>query len=1293
MSTNNIGALGIGAGFDTQALLDQLTKQERVTVDKLYTQRDKIDRERGYMQYVNTLMLQLDSKYSALRLESTLLSKIVKSSNDALVSATADVSAAEGTHTVKVTNVAKAASAESGLEGALYGRRAYLTPGQTLGLGGINVVAPFAPVAATLNSLLTQVREAGAGSTKITKDDQIKIAVRLADGTLNTVYYNFEADATDTLDKFAKKIVEAFKGSVNYDIGANGELIFTEKAPKVGDVSSISFDPLDNPALGFTFIDSDYSGSTFDIGSLQNIANVVNQKQIIMGDETFQDDTTGEVATLTTDLNNLLQTFSNLDTGDSIKITGTEQNGAAVSATYTYTLGDTMQQFLDAINTAFTSSTAKLEGGKIVLVDDVGGVSQSTIALEFVDQGTKSDMYLGNFLIAQQGMAKTEKTISTSIFTDRGEGQHELVGSTGTAGKITGQTAFSLDPRDIIAYPPTNVDTFTGLTIDVDGPAGKALSFSIIGITNKSTVQDVINLINAQVPAVTAQLVNNGGNLVFEVVSNEGGRNIKITDTSAGTGILQGLMGIAASSAASNDAGVYATAADALSTNVTVVDNFIPDNAGNLLRRVYTGTSAGPINNLIGGMQLTGGFQQGAAVIKTIESSELNTNPRMLPIIFGGGKVTSRASVVGQPWMSLNQSLALANFADVAKDSLTSPFDHTDGTFSINGKVITIGDITKTSVSEVMGKVNTSGAGVVMSYDEANDRFILRASDPTVREITLGGEGDTSNFLRITNLAVARSEYVAEYQEVGYITTNTPLSNANFDLTPDSGVFTINGVKITIDSSVETLEEVIKKINNSAAGVTASYDSSSDTFSLTQKLDDNTTRNFIEVGNKLDTSNFLVAVRLLGSVGSTAQIGNKRERATVQINGKEYLRNTNSIKDVIQGVSFEIFAETEDKTVTINVNHDTDRSINAIADFITTYNSVIDTLNPANLTNTEKAQMVELTKEQSDKMSLDDLDTYITRRNGLLQRKFILQDQTVRRTVKNLMDFTTGLVINSGKYNSLSAINITSSAEIGSGYQGTIDSRGRLIVNSADKDEILTKLKDNTYLKNALKTNPYDVYTLFANELVSTSKVTGSKSLASGINPSNQVTFQITDGKNVANVILPAGNTSQSNILGIIGKALTDNGMSDSIVGYFDNKSQINFMNSQKGLATTLINIIDTSLGSSNLMNTLGVTPGLFIGNNPKQSGGIAMRAREYMKTETSVGGSIFERIRSGGSYERQLEQLTNSIITGEERVANFTKRMRQKFVNLDKTMSNLSSQRSAIESAIAKMNSSTSSS
>src|SRR5207342_1281741 len=80
-----------------------------------------------------------------------------------------------------------------------------------------------------------------------------------------------------------------------------------------------------------------------------------------------------------------------------------------------------------------------------------------------------------------------------------------------------------------------------------------------------------------------------------------------------------------------------------------------------------------------------------------------------------------------------------------------------------------------------------------------------------------------------------------------------------------SGSFTVNGVAISVDASSDTFSSVVDRINNAGAGVTAAYDSATDTLSFTPDTAGGT------VSLENDTTGFLSAANVAtGTAASRA---------------------------------------------------------------------------------------------------------------------------------------------------------------------------------------------------------------------------------------------------------------------------------------------------------------------------------------------------------------------------------------------------------------------------------------
>ncbi len=194
------------------------------------------------------------------------------------------------------------------------------------------------------------------------------------------------------------------------------------------------------------------------------------------------------------------------------------------------------------------------------------------------------------------------------------------------------------------------------------------------------------------------------------------------------------------------------------------------------------------------------------------------------------------------------QSLATTTqFADVAS-----------GSFTVNGIVISV-DRGTDSLQDVIGRINSSGAGVTASYDTNTDKLVFR---PDVSGATLALEDDTSGLLAAAGVATGvvgtRVRADAAFNASG---ATGPLFDPG--LSVQAGSFTVNGVTIAVAAD-DTLNNVLARITASDAGVVASFDSEAETVTLTSTR---ASTDPVTVGN--DTSGFLAAVKLDGTALST----------------------------------------------------------------------------------------------------------------------------------------------------------------------------------------------------------------------------------------------------------------------------------------------------------------------------------------------------------------------------------------------------------------------------------------
>jgi flagellar hook-associated protein 2 len=254
----------------------------------------------------------------------------------------------------------------------------------------------------------------------------------------------------------------------------------------------------------------------------------------------------------------------------------------------------------------------------------------------------------------------------------------------------------------------------------------------------------------------------------------------------------------------------------------------------------------------------------------------------------------------------------------------------TAGTFTINGQTITIA--ATDSLQSVFDQINSATNGnVTASYNSTTDEINLSSSS----KIVLGSATDSSNFLQVTQLYNNGGDSVTSASALGSVNLNNAVDDSNLATTVDdggdgNGAFEINGVTINYDASTDSINTILQKIDNSNAGVTATYDLADNQFQLT-----NNTTGDVGISMKDVTGNFLQATGLLNG---TLQSG-KNLQYSIN-NGSTLTSQNNTIDSTSSGLTGLSVTATGEGTTTVSVQSDTTTIANAISSFVTDYNAV-----------------------------------------------------------------------------------------------------------------------------------------------------------------------------------------------------------------------------------------------------------------------------------------------------------------------------------------------------------------
>lgn len=410
------------------------------------------------------------------------------------------------------------------------------------------------------------------------------------------------------------------------------------------------------------------------------------------------------------------------------------------------------------------------------------------------------------------------------------------------------------------------------------------------------------------------------------------------------------------------------------------------------------------------------------------------------------------------------------------------------GQVTIDGQTISY-DVTSDSLQTIVANIQTVvgsvDPGFTIAYNSATDTVSLNSSD---KPISIGSPSDRGNLLTVLKLDVAQvnnspaSGSVTSAGAIGGINEATSFNGNNYAgfVTPLSGgdgsFFTINGVKITISPSIDNLAGVLQRINTSAAGVIASYNSTTNQVTLTSKT---TGPSGIVLGSTStgDSSNFLAAVGLEGA-GSSTSVGKQASATVLGPTGTSttYYSNTNTFANAIPGLNLNIFQNSSAAT-TFTVSQDSSKAVNAINTFASAYNATINEINIATAAPVIK-QAAAGTGTQATTASSSTVAS-----GGPLYNDFAIEQ------IKNeLINYSENIVNSSGSssYQSLQSIGLSldsSHADLQattpSSTSSTSSSSGPVTVTQADGTSGAFLPLDATKFQAAFAADPTAVFNIF----------------------------------------------------------------------------------------------------------------------------------------------------------------------------------------------------------------------
>lgn len=259
------------------------------------------------------------------------------------------------------------------------------------------------------------------------------------------------------------------------------------------------------------------------------------------------------------------------------------------------------------------------------------------------------------------------------------------------------------------------------------------------------------------------------------------------------------------------------------------------------------------------------------------------------------------------------------------------------GTFTVNGHKVTVA--LTDSLKDVFDAISLATSGdVTASYDSAADKITLTSATD---DVMIGAANDTSNFLRALKLGNNGTDTITSSARLGTVKTSSPLASSNLATAitavngTGDGSFSINGVSIAYNVNTDTVSAVLKRINQSTAGVNANYDTVNDRFSLA-----NSSTGDLGISVSEDTGGFLNALGLMGGAAFV-----RGDDAKFTIGGGPVLTSaSNTLSSSAHGVTGLSISVTGAETQTIEVAANTDSMQTKIQGFLDKFNEVQDYL-------------------------------------------------------------------------------------------------------------------------------------------------------------------------------------------------------------------------------------------------------------------------------------------------------------------------------------------------------------
>ncbi len=229
------------------------------------------------------------------------------------------------------------------------------------------------------------------------------------------------------------------------------------------------------------------------------------------------------------------------------------------------------------------------------------------------------------------------------------------------------------------------------------------------------------------------------------------------------------------------------------------------------------------------------------------------------------------------------------------------------------------------ALSTISAEVNNLGTAAAALSDPlgALSAEVANSSNSSIVGATASSTATPgAHTVTVNSLATTSSYYTGLLQS-----SSTTITPGSFQIQVGSG----SPITITVDSTNNTLSQLASTINNKGAGVSASVIQDANGYRLAVVSSSSGAPGDITVSGNTTSLNFTKAV-----TGTNASL---------VVDGIPISSATNTVSNVINGVTLSLGSPSPNTPVSVNVSPDTTQVTTAINNFVTAYNKVISDVN------------------------------------------------------------------------------------------------------------------------------------------------------------------------------------------------------------------------------------------------------------------------------------------------------------------------------------------------------------